>query len=80
MENKIDTINRISIFHSLTVSEISDIDMQKLECLLGDHYTDFIDFCESIKQRNDVSSVSCDIESDNIIFKLYLVNGKTESM
>lgn len=80
METPLDTISRISIFQSLTVGQLTTVDNERFECLLGNHYPEFINLCESIKQRDDIESVSCVVESDSIHFKIILVNGGTETM
>lgn len=80
MENAIDTISRISIFQALTVGQLTEINTQKFECLLGEHYHEFITLCEFVKQRNDIESFSCDVESGSMIFKILLVNGETETI
>lgn len=80
MEKPLDTVSRISIFQSLTLCQLNTVDIEKFECLLGNHYPEFITLCENIKQRDDIESVSCDVESNSIQFKIILVNGKMETM
>jgi len=80
MGKTFDTVNRVSIFQTLTLGQLDNLDIPKFESLLGDHYPAFITLCDCIKQRDDIKSISCDVNIDSIMFKAILVNGEIETI
>lgn len=67
------SIDRITIFNRLTVSEMnSDESQEKFKSLLTDAYPQFAEFCDSVingKDADRISKVTCYIENGCVVIE-----------
>ncbi len=67
-------IDRITVFKHLAVNQIDNtVNMTIFENLLNEYYSDFISFCNQVKESSDkIESVTCYIENGRLEFDLKL--------
>lgn len=81
-------MNKEEIFSNLSVEGLNNTDLDKYSEILGDHYDQFVGFCDFIKnQTNDdpmfaeaIDSMSCKIDDSGAHFDTTLKNGEVKSV
>lgn len=75
-ENNIEynEFDRITVFKRLAVNQIDNtVNMAIFENLLNDYYSDFINFCDQVKNSSEkIESVTCYIKNGKLEFDLQL--------
>lgn len=79
-QKQIEKKNRIEIFRDLTLKD-GAIDPDKFEAILDPQYEHFQSFCELVQNEDEfISSVSCALEDDIVVFNIKLINGETKEI
>lgn len=67
-----DEVDRIHVFKHLSVNELDNtINMTIFENLLNDYYTEFVEFCDGVKNSSKkIKNVSCYIDDGKINFEV----------